>query len=145
MEFLRGPWTLRHLLIVGAGVFGATVIILFLTDRLGPASRSLSVDKETNNTDPTLEEVVQHGQERWTQLRAEGVDIANGPCLDDAETYPGWAIDLVREGRIDYLPENQCPSYNSGQATRLIELSLDGNIVRVEPEWLWEPGTTELP
>lgn len=143
MEFFRGPWTLQRILIVGAGVFGLTVIILFLTDKLGPEA-SLSVDKE-GESGPTLEEVVQHGQERWTELRASGADIANGPCLDDGETYEGWAIDLVREGRIDYLPENQCPSYNSGRSTRLIELSLEGNIVRVEPEWLWNSGTTELP
>ena len=143
MRLFAAPLDLRHRLIIGGGVFGLTVIVLFLSGRLGPAG-SLSVDKE-GEVEPTLEEVVQYGQERWTQLQAEDVDIANGPCLDDGKTFPGWAIDLVREGRVDYLPENQCSSYNSGRSTRLVELSLEGNIVRVEPEWLWDSGTTELP
>ncbi len=140
------PRYVRYIFLAAA-IFLGTILILLSLGILGPAA-TLNFDRDADQNgvrSASLEEVVQHGQELWTQLRADGADIAGGPCLDDGETYPGWAIDLVREGRIDYLPENQCPSFLSGRVTRLVELSLEGNVVRVVPEGLWQRETTFIP
>lgn len=147
IDTFRGMPLFPHQLLVGLFVFIGTVIFLFSFGILGPSS-TFNFQREDESEGIVvyaLEDVIQHGQERWTQMRAEGIDIASGPCLDDSETFSGWAIDLVREGRVDYLPENQCASFLSGKTTRLIEISLDGNVVRVVPEGLWQSQSTLIP
>ena len=94
------------------------------------------------NNEFSIDDVVQYGQRQWTELKNSGVDIADGPCIDDNEAFSGWAIDLVRQSRIDYLPENRCPAFVSGKVTRMVELSLEGNVVRILPEELWKQEST---
>jgi len=129
VQFVRTP--------LGAlGVFVLVLVILLLAGWIGPSADVRFEREVVEPADVPLAEVVQFGQERWTMLRAEGTDIAHGPCLDDGERFPGWAIDLVRGERVDNLPENQCPSFLAGRSPRLVELSLEGNVVRVIPESL---------
>ena len=46
----------------------------------------------------------------------------------------GWVADIVHTPRqaVDDLPENQCQAYRAGKAFRLVELDLDGNVIRAQ-------------
>ena len=59
--------------------------------------------------------------------------LDNGPCLSNA-LMPGWVADVVHSPRqeIDNLAENQCPAFINGEARHLVELDLEGNLVRIK-------------
>lgn len=56
-----------------------------------------------------------------------------GPCLSDA-LMDGWVADIVHSPRTpeDDLPENQCPSYIEGRAKHIVELDIEGRVVKVK-------------
>lgn len=60
-------------------------------------------------------------------------DFSTGPCLSNA-LASGWVLDIVHSPRsqIDNIPENQCQAYLEGQAKHIVELDLDGNLIRVQ-------------
>ena len=65
--------------------------------------------------------------------KLSGNDLSDGKCLSDA-LLPGWAVDIVHHPRIsiDDLPENQCPSYREGRAKHIVELDIDGKLIKAE-------------
>jgi hypothetical protein len=79
-----------------------------------------------------LEAMIEYGKERVRSLRAEGIDLSSGPCIDNGEKFPGWVIDVAHSPRepVDNLPENQCSAYREGRAEHFIELSPDANFIR---------------
>ena len=70
----------------------------------------------------------------YQQQKRLKVDLSNGPCLSNDLIKDDWVADLVHNPAelIDRLPENQCPALLDGTATRLVELDLEGNVVRVK-------------
>jgi len=123
-----------YVFIAGLSLLVAVAAVFWVFRTAAPGAPIVVTKEPAVPADVPVEDVVQYGQAIWTKLRADGVDLAAGPCLDDGERYPGWAIDLVRGERIDNLPENRCPSFEDGKASRLIELSLSGDVVRILPE-----------
>lgn len=65
--------------------------------------------------------------------RETGEDLSHGPCLNDF-LMSNWVVDIVHSPRTkeDDLPENQCPSYNSGKFKHFVEMDAEGNILRVK-------------
>lgn len=59
-------------------------------------------------------------------------DLSAGPCLGNI--FQGWIADIVHTPRqaIDDDPKNQCAQYRNGIAKHFIELSLTGDIVRIQ-------------
>ena len=70
----------------------------------------------------------------YQQQKRLKVDLSNGPCLSNDLIKDDWVADLVHNPAelIDRLPEIQCPALLDGTATRLVELDLEGNVVRVK-------------
>lgn len=60
-------------------------------------------------------------------------NLSNGPCLSN-DLLDDWVADLVHDPKVpeDDLMENQCAALLDGTATRIVELDLDGNVVRVK-------------
>lgn len=69
----------------------------------------------------------------FKQKLLEDADLSSGSCLSNA-IIPGWVADLVHEPRepVDDLPENQCAAYLSGEVVHIVELNLNGDLVRAE-------------
>ena len=76
-------------------------------------------------------DVVNLAWEKFEELKNEGKDVSNGPCLTN-ELTPDWVADLVHVPReaIDNLPENQCSAFREGKAHHFVELDLKGSLVR---------------
>jgi hypothetical protein len=76
------------------------------------------------------EQTIALAKQAYEQAKAEGVDMANGPCLGVIK--PGWVADVAHDPRedVDDEPENQCPEYRSGEADHFVELDPDGNFIR---------------
>jgi len=97
------------------------------------------VNKATGVTDLAIKKLAElnfakaRAQQFYSSLKAQGEDLANGPCLSDNLTT-GWVADLVHNPRLDVdnQPENQCPSFVNGTAKHFVELDLEGNFVRGE-------------
>ena len=72
-------------------------------------------------------------KEFFNALKAQGEDIANGPCLSENLTT-GWVADLVHNPRqaVDDVSANQCQNYLNGTAKHFVELDLDGNFIRAK-------------
>ena len=70
----------------------------------------------------------------YAKARAEGRDLANGPCIADPLPIPNWVADIAHDPRqpVDDLPENQCASYRNGEAEHFVELDPDGNVIRAQ-------------
>lgn len=69
----------------------------------------------------------------YQAAKAQGVDLSNGPCLSNA-LMKGWVLDIVHSPRqsIDDLPENQCTAYLNDKTKHIVELDLNGNVIRVK-------------
>ncbi len=69
---------------------------------------------------------------RFQEARGEGRDLSAGPCL--GLIGPDWVADIVHDPRqpVDDDPANQCAEYRSGEATRFVELTPDGTVLRIK-------------
>jgi hypothetical protein len=67
---------------------------------------------------------------RFAELRAQGVNMAPGPCLGTIK--PDWVADVAHSPRraVDDLPRNQCGAYRRGMARHFVELDPSGNLIR---------------
>lgn len=83
--------------------------------------------------DTEIDTAVNQAQYIYRIRKEKGQDFSTGPCLTDA-LLPGWVVDIVHVPRqlIDDLPENQCAALLEGSATHIIELDLEGNLVRAK-------------
>lgn len=92
----------------------------------------------TNNAfvnDPSkteIETATNQAQYFYRQKKSRGEDLSNGPCVSEI-LMPNWAVDIVHNPRvpIDDLSENQCSSFREGRISHMVELDLEGNLVRV--------------
>jgi hypothetical protein len=68
----------------------------------------------------------------YERARAEGVELADGPCL--GVVAEGWVADVAHDPRleVDDRPENQCEAYSSGEAGHFVELDPEGDLIRAE-------------
>ena len=68
----------------------------------------------------------------YEEARAEGVELADGPCL--GVVLENWVADVAHDPRqgVDDRAENQCEAYRSGEAEHFVELDPDGNLIRAE-------------
>ncbi|MEK9156083.1 MAG: hypothetical protein AAB360_02140 [Patescibacteria group bacterium] len=66
------------------------------------------------------------------EARKAELDYSSGPCLGEVAT--DWVIDIVRSPRdaIDNLAQNQCEAYRNGDVGHLIEMTADGEVVKVK-------------
>lgn len=64
---------------------------------------------------------------------AKGMDLSSGPCLTN-DLIPDWVVDIVHNPReeTDNLPQNQCQAYLEGRAKHLVEIDMEGNVIRVK-------------
>ena len=69
----------------------------------------------------------------YAKARAEGVDMARGPCIAD-DLLPDWVADVAHDPRqpVDDKPQNQCSRYRAGKAHHFVELDPDGKLIRAE-------------
>lgn len=67
------------------------------------------------------------------KIKEEGEDFQNGPCLSN-DLLPNWVADIAHVPRlaIDDLPENQCSAYLEGRAKHFVELSTEGQLIRIK-------------
>lgn len=61
------------------------------------------------------------------------VDLSDRPCLTNA-LMKDWVADLVHVPRVpeDDLPANKCASLEENKNVHLVELDLEGNVVRIK-------------
>jgi hypothetical protein len=69
------------------------------------------------------------------KAQAAGVDLSAGPCI--AEQLPGlsdWAADVAHDPRqpVDDEPAHQCQSYRDGRTHHFVELTAQGQPIRVQ-------------
>jgi hypothetical protein len=74
---------------------------------------------------------IEAAQKIFSEKRAAGDDMADGPCLADA-IIPGWAADVAHSPRqtVDDLPVNQCQSFRDGKVSHFVELDTEGKFLR---------------
>lgn len=79
------------------------------------------------------QDLITQAQTIYNTKKEQGLDLSSGPCLTD-QLIGGWVVDVAHQPRqaIDDLPENLCPSYVAGDPVQMIELDLDGNLIRLK-------------
>ncbi len=110
-------------------MFSLTIIALIILVGLG-AYFLIFYDKNMTPQDER-DLAIQKAQEIYKQLKAQGVDFSNGPCIAE-ELMPGWVADIAHNPRqaVDNLPENQCQNFRNGKAQHFVELDPEGNVIR---------------
>jgi hypothetical protein len=78
------------------------------------------------------EEAIRKASLLFREKREKGEDLSSGPCIAE-EIAPGWSADIAHLPRItgDDLPKNQCKKYANGETKHFVELSTDGDLIRV--------------
>lgn len=104
--------------------FALVVLFVVVLVRLASSGEDLVAERER---------AIELAQQIYSEKKAEGIDFSTGPCLSE-DLMEGWVADIVHSPRqpVDDVPENQCQSYRSGKAFRLVELDPDGNVVRAQ-------------
>ncbi|OHA48177.1 MAG: hypothetical protein A2806_00885 [Candidatus Terrybacteria bacterium RIFCSPHIGHO2_01_FULL_48_17] len=87
----------------------------------------------TESTPTINEQVAAYAKELFSQKQTTGTDFSQGPCLDNAERFSDWIIDIAHSPRqaVDDDPQNQCSAFREGRARHFVELDLGGNVIRV--------------
>lgn len=109
-------------------VLSLTVIILTAYLTLLVNSKSPKVLSKSE-----IDTAINQARYFYLQEKARGKDFASGPCLSNA-LMPNWVLDIAHNPResMDDLEENQCPAYLEGRAEHVVELNVDGNLLRVK-------------
>jgi len=86
-------------------------------------------------SDSEKDRAVAAAEKVFQQAQASGVDLSRGPCV--SESLPGlsgWVADIAHDPRedVDDEPENQCQRYRDGEADHFVELTPEGEAIRVE-------------
>lgn len=82
---------------------------------------------------PEADNAVNQARYIFKIKKDSGVSFKDGPCLSN-DLLPNWVADIVHDPRqpIDDLFENQCPAFLEGRAKHFVELSPEGNLIRVK-------------
>ena len=113
-------------------LFFAVLTVILITSFLVMYQGSKDTRYEPGNW-TEADTAVNQAKHFFAIRKASGESFTNGPCLSNA-LITGWVADIVHNPRqpIDDLPQNQCPAFSEGRATHVIEMDLDGNIIKVE-------------
>lgn len=88
--------------------------------------------KETPAEVAEQQKLIDIALEKYYILKNSGADLSAGPCLgliaDD------WVADIAHDPRkdVDNLPQNQCSEYRQGKVKHFIELSEQGEIIKIQ-------------
>ncbi|MBI3956716.1 MAG: hypothetical protein HY340_01875 [Candidatus Kerfeldbacteria bacterium] len=76
--------------------------------------------------------ILQEARLAYDVVRNGLPDLSAGPCL--GTIFQDWVADIVHDPRepADDDPANQCRAFQTGEARHFVELSLSGEVVRVE-------------
>ncbi len=68
---------------------------------------------------------------RYNQAVAQKKDLQNGPCL--GKIADDWVLDIAHLPRqpLDDRPENQCADFREGRAHHFVEMSPQGEVIKV--------------
>lgn len=82
---------------------------------------------------PEADKAVNQAQYIFKIKKESGEDFQNGLCLSN-DLLPNWVADIAHDPRqqIDDLPENQCSAYLEGRAKHFVELSTEGQLIRIK-------------
>lgn len=109
------------------------LLILALTVVLVTAYLTFAINTSLFQMAPKseVETAVNQARRLYSIKAKSGEDLSFGPCLSDA-LMPNWVVDIVHSPRqeLDDLEENQCPSYLQGRTQHLVELDIEGNLIR---------------
>lgn len=128
--------------VVAAGVLVA--VLMLLTDspprEQGGSwvqdARGVWVAKGTPYEKPAdvrqQEFLIREAQLALKVIKDQQQDLSSGPCL--GTIFQDWVADIAHTPRqaIDDDLANQCKEYQDGQAGHFIELSADGDVLRVQ-------------
>lgn len=88
-----------------------------------------AMEKKKEIADPQL--AVIRAKAIFKNLQAEDADFSNGPCIAE-DLMPDWVADVAHNPResLDDLPQNQCQSYREGKAHHVVELDVNGEVIK---------------
>lgn len=111
-------------------LFVISLLVIIVT---GLATVFYNVTNPQNISKNELDSAVNQAKLLFRQKQERGENLLNGPCLSNA-LMPDWVADLVHNPRlsIDDLPENQCPAFHENNTKHIIELDLNGNLIRAK-------------
>ncbi|MBI2017693.1 hypothetical protein HYS92_01435 [Candidatus Daviesbacteria bacterium] len=114
--------TKLHLFLLSLSVIIITAIVTILFN--SPQDKPSKAEIEIATNQASL---------LYRQMGLAPDSLIFGPCLSDA-LMEGWVADIVHSPReaVDDLPENQCPSHREGRAKHIVELDLEGEVVKVK-------------
>lgn len=114
-------------------VIAATIVVLDLfTNQESARKQQASQESAQSQQNITQEEAFKNALNLYIQKNNEGVDFTKGPCL--GTIAPDWVLDIAHNPRlpIDDQPENQCEELRAGRAHHFVELTPEGNIIRID-------------
>lgn len=87
----------------------------------------------TRGVSAAYDHAVGQAQVVYNQKKKLGIDFTDGPCLTN-DLLDDWVVDIVHNPRerIDDFVQNQCPALLEGRANHIVELDIEGNVVRVK-------------
>jgi hypothetical protein len=116
-------------------VLGVILVVSYLTYYINVknAENGLSFSDYRPGISRDFDKAVKQAKAVFEVKRAQGVEFAEGPCLTN-DLLKDWVVDIAHNPRInlDDLPENQCQAYLEGRAHHIVELDLEGNLIRVK-------------
>jgi hypothetical protein len=128
------PYKIGKIIVFGVlALFLLYMIIMLVLSFINGRQETKDDSNVLDNLTLLEQELVQQAQQIYEKKKAEGFSFFNGPCLSN-NLASVWVVDLVHNPRqdVDDLPENQCPSFVTGERSKVIEFDLDGNLIRAK-------------
>ena len=127
------PPTKVSLAVLSLLVIAAAIVVLdLLANQETARKQQASQESAQTQQNITQEEALINALNLYVQNNDKGVDFTKGPCL--GTIAPDWVLDIAHNPRqpIDDQPENQCKEIRTGSAHHFVELTPEGNFIKIE-------------
>lgn len=109
----------------------AVIIVGYTAFTIIRPSSSANIFAGSQKIESTHAEAIRQSRKIYSDKKAQKVDFDQSPCLSE-DMGNGYALDISHNPREQIDDQVQCSSYQNGTVKHFVELSPEGNIMRIQ-------------
>lgn len=109
----------------------AIIIVGYTAFTIIRPTSSVNIFAGSQKVESTQAVSIRSAKKIYADKKAQNTDFDQSPCLSE-DMGNGYALDIAHNPREQIDDQVQCSSYQNGSVKHFVEMSPDGNILRIQ-------------